>query len=56
MALQDTLEPVFDPEMQAIWEQFEAGARGARLPEPRNENEKLVFWIRRSKGSRREKV
>lgn len=27
MALQDTLEPVFDPEMQAIWEQFEAGER-----------------------------
>lgn len=27
MALQDTLEPIFDPEMQAIWEQFEAGER-----------------------------
>jgi hypothetical protein len=27
MALQDTIEPALDPEMRAIWEQFEAGER-----------------------------
>jgi hypothetical protein len=31
MALQGTLEPVLDPEMAAIWEQFEAGERQGRL-------------------------
>ncbi len=31
MALQDTSEPVFDPEMQAVWEQFEAGERQGKL-------------------------
>jgi len=31
MALQDMIEPMLDPEMMALWEQFEAGERKGKL-------------------------
>jgi hypothetical protein len=31
MALQDTIEPVYDPDMAAVWEQYEAGERQGEL-------------------------
>jgi hypothetical protein len=57
MALEDTLEPVYDPDLAAIWEQYEAGERQGELKgelrgELKGELKALRKMLKRQLGQR----